>query len=133
MQFTIGDELPGFTTAALTAADFTRYAEASGDHNPLHLDGATAHAAGQADVIAHGMLVMGLLGRVATAAFGPGALRELQARFVAPTLPGEVVHCGGRVTEIGPDRIVGELWAQNAAGAPKATAAFVAAWKHEPV
>ena len=41
----------------LTAADIDAFAEASGDHNPLHLDAEFARAAGYPDRIAHGMLL----------------------------------------------------------------------------
>jgi acyl dehydratase len=121
-----GQELPIIVTAPLTAADFAQYAAASGDHNPLHLNPNVAHAAGQPTVIAHGMLVMGLLGQVATAGFSPGALCEFLARFVAPTLPGETLHCGGQISTVTGNRVTAELWARNTDGNIKATATIVA-------
>jgi acyl dehydratase len=133
MPIAIDQELPELVTAPLSADDFARYAEASGDHNPLHLDHAAALAAGQPTVIAHGMLVMGLLGRVATEFVGAGRLHELHTRFVAPTRPGETLHCGGRVTTVEATRIGIELWARNAAGELKAIGSAVAAWDHETV
>ncbi len=133
MPIELGQELPELITAPLTAADFAQYAAASGDHNPLHLDPAAAHAAGQPAVIAHGMLVMGFLGRVATAFVGPGGLHELNARFVAPTQLGEVLHCGGRVTAVAGERVVAELWARNADGVLKASATLGAALQRETV
>jgi acyl dehydratase len=133
VHFNIGDELPELITAPLTPADFAQYAAASGDQNPLHLHAETAYAAGQPDVIAHGMLVMGMLGRVVGLFTESGALRELHTRFVAPTFPGEVLHCGGRVTALEDDWITGELWARNADGALKAAGAFVAALQRERV
>ncbi|MFE5699599.1 MaoC/PaaZ C-terminal domain-containing protein [Rhodococcus koreensis] len=62
-----------------------RYASASGDRNPLHLDTAAARAAGEDDVIAHGMLSMAYLGRLLTEAFPHAELAEWQLRFVAKT------------------------------------------------
>jgi len=45
-----------FTTEfTVERADLAAYAEASGDHNPIHLDEAAAEAAGLPNVIAHGM------------------------------------------------------------------------------
>ena len=41
----------------LSGADIDAFAEASGDHNPLHTDAAFARAAGFPDRIAHGMLL----------------------------------------------------------------------------
>jgi acyl dehydratase len=133
MPIQIGQELPELVTAPLSADDFARYAEASGDHNPLHVDHTAALAAGQPTVIAHGMLIMGLLGRVATDFAGSGRLHELHTRFVAPTRPGETLHCGGRVTTVEAARIGVELWARNAAGELKASGAAAVALDHETV
>ncbi|MGH8881642.1 MAG: MaoC/PaaZ C-terminal domain-containing protein, partial [Stackebrandtia sp.] len=44
----------------VTRDDLAAYAQASGDHNPIHLDDAAAQAAGLPGVIAHGMYTMGL-------------------------------------------------------------------------
>ena len=41
------------------------YAEASGDHNPIHLDDEFARSVGLPGVIVHGMLQMGIAGTVA--------------------------------------------------------------------
>ena len=62
-------------TAAKREVTFTKeqiaaYAEASGDHNPIHLDGAFARSVGLPGIIAHGMLQMGILGCVASDAAG---------------------------------------------------------------
>ncbi|HMQ31177.1 MAG TPA: MaoC/PaaZ C-terminal domain-containing protein [Chloroflexaceae bacterium] len=127
----VGAELPGFAHGPLAPELFARYADASGDHNPLHTDPAFARAAGLDGVIAHGMLVMGLLGRLADGLAGPGALREFRVRFRAPTLPGETLRCGGRVTAAyerdGATVVEAELWASGEGGQLKATGTAVAA------
>lgn len=120
-----GDELPPVELGPLARAQLAAYAAASGDHNPLHTDAAFARAAGLDDVIAHGMLVMGVMGRVAAAVAGPAAVAELQARFVATTAPGELLRCGGRVAEAGgrdgrPLATL-ELWARGDDGRLKAS------------
>lgn len=111
----VGDELPPIEAGPLRPEEFVRYAAASGDQNPLHTDPEVARSAGHGQVIAHGMLVMGLLGRVAAGLAGPGALRDFQVRFLAPTLPGERLRCGGRVTALqeraGMLIVQAELWA----------------------
>lgn len=87
---------PGAGERALTVT-FTReqiaaYAEASGDHNPIHLDEDFARGAGLPGVIVHGMLQMGLLARVAAgAAGGPARLRRLTCRFSAMVRPGDTI------------------------------------------
>lgn len=69
-------------TVHLDRADLAAYAEASGDHNPIHLSADAAVAAGLPDVIAHGMLTMALTGSLATAWAGdPAAVVEHSARF----------------------------------------------------
>jgi acyl dehydratase len=75
------------------AVTFTReqiaaYAEASGDPNPIHLDDELARSMGLPGVIAHGLLQMGLLAKVAG---GPGHLRRLSCRFAGMVQPGDTV------------------------------------------
>lgn len=96
--FQVGAALPEFMVGPLVAADFVRYAAASGDYNPLHTDPAFAQAAGLDGVIAHGMLVMGFLGRFAANVARPTGLQSFDVRFRAPTRPGETLRCGGTVT-----------------------------------
>lgn len=69
------------------------YAEASGDHNPIHVDPAFAAASPFGGTIAHGMLVLALIGEMMHVAYGERWLREgkLKVRFKAPTRPGTTV------------------------------------------
>ena len=71
-----------------TREQIAAYAQASGDHNPIHLDDEVARSVGLPGVIAHGMLQMGLLARVAGE---PGDLRRLSCRFVGMVRPGDTV------------------------------------------
>jgi acyl dehydratase len=69
-----------------------RYAEASGDPMPIHLDEEAAKAAGLPGIIAHGLCTMAFTSRavVAAAAGGdPARLRRLAVRFSKPVLPGQ--------------------------------------------
>ena len=64
-----------------------RYANASGDQNPIHQDEAFAKSVGLPDVIAHGMLTMGLVGQyVSDWAGGSANVKEYSARFVKPVV-----------------------------------------------
>lgn len=125
-----GDQLPTLELGPLTPELFAQYAAASGDHNPLHTDPAFARAAGLDGVIAHGMLVMGLLGRLADGLAGPGSLRDFRVRFKAPTRPGETLRCGGAVTAAyerdGRTVVEAELWARGDGEQLKATGTVVA-------
>jgi acyl dehydratase len=79
-------------TVTFTKEQIAAYAEASGDHNPIHLDDDFARSVGLPGVIAHGMLQMGLMGTVAAdAAGGPGKLRRLYCRFAGVVVPGDTV------------------------------------------
>jgi acyl dehydratase len=98
----VGEELPAFTRV-VTAADVAAYAEAGGDRNPLHLDGAFARSVGFDDVIAHGMFTMGHMAAAVTAWAGPGAVVErITAQFRAPVFMGEEIRAGGSVHAVDP-------------------------------
>jgi len=97
----VGTELPA-ARYELSRDDLREYAEASGDHNPIHLDEATARSVGLPDVIAHGMLTMGLAGSVAADWAGdPSAVVSYGTKFTAPVVvPADapaVVEVGGSV------------------------------------
>lgn len=64
----------------LSRERIARFAQASGDHNPVHLNPLIAQRAGHADVFAQGMLGMGLLGRL----LPTGKLNSFGVRFVSP-------------------------------------------------
>ncbi|MEV5492929.1 MaoC family dehydratase [Streptomyces bobili] len=87
-----GTELPG-RTINVTRADLVRYAGASDDYNPLHWNSRVAGEAGLPDVIAHGMLTMGLAAGVVTGWVGdPGAIIEYHARFSKPVVVPDDEH-----------------------------------------
>jgi acyl dehydratase len=79
-----------------TEEQIAAYAAASGDHNPIHLDPEFARSVGLPGVIAHGMLQMGLLARVAGE---PGQLRRLSCRFAGMVRPGDTVAFRGEERE----------------------------------
>lgn len=64
-----------------------KYADASGDQNPIHQDEAFAKSVGLPNVIAHGMLTMALAGKfISDWAGGPAAVKEFSARFTKPVI-----------------------------------------------
>jgi acyl dehydratase len=82
----VGDTLPPLTVT-VTRADLVRYAGASGDFNPIHWSERFAVGVGLPNVIAHGMLTMGLAGRLVTAWTGdPTAVVGYTARFTRPVV-----------------------------------------------
>jgi acyl dehydratase len=97
----------------LTRADLVRYAGASGDINPIHWSDRVATGAGLPGVIAHGMLTMGLAGRLLTEWTGdPGAIVEYGVRFARPVVvpdddAGVTLTVSGVVTEMRDDGLLG--------------------------
>lgn len=103
-----------FTTEfTVERADLAAYAEASGDHNPIHLDEAAAEAAGLPNVIAHGMYTMGLVSRAVlewAAETGLDAsLGAFSARFAKPVVvpadSGAVVEIEAKVRKVDADSL----------------------------
>jgi acyl dehydratase len=63
------------------------YADASGDHNPIHHNEEFALSVGLPNVISHGMLTMALAGKYVTEwAGGSANVREFSARFIKPVI-----------------------------------------------
>ncbi len=111
---TAGTELPTITQTA-TIETSKLYAEASGDHNPLHQDPEFAKAISPTGgVIAHGMYSMGLASRLLTAWAGsPDKVKGVNVRFSKPWPIDTASTFGGTVTEVDDDTITVELWGRN--------------------
>jgi acyl dehydratase len=127
----LGDEIPALTTAPITASQLVRYSGASGDFNPIHTVHQVATNAGLEGVIAHGMLVMGLIGRAITDWVGVAPLRQFGVRFVNVTRPGQTITVSGQVVEKmevdGEYRVRCEVSAADQAGQEKVKGSFVVA------
>jgi len=125
----VGDAIPALTTAPITETQLVRYAGASGDFNPIHTVHHVAEKAGLGGVIAHGMLVMGLVGRAITDWVGVAPLREFGVRFLAVTKPGQVITVTGQVVEKmeveGEPRVRCEVSAVDQDGQQKVKGSFV--------
>ena len=116
----VGEELPPLTKPPLDRVQLARYAGASGDYNPVHVDELAARAAGMPSVYAPGMLVMGLLGQLLTDWARGAQVRRYGVKFVKIVWPGDTVICKGRVTdrwgEGGRYFAEMDLWAENQKG-----------------
>lgn len=127
----VGDEIPVLTTAPITETQLVRYSGASGDFNPIHTVPHIAEAAGLGGVVAHGMLVMGLVGRAITGWVGIAPLRQFGVRFVGVTKPGQSITITGRVVEKievnGEARVRCEVSAVDQEGHPKVQGSFTVA------
>ena len=74
-------------TYRITRADLVAYAEASGDHNPIHQDDAVARSVGLSGVIAHGMYTLALAARYVDEELGePARIAQIGAKFTRPVV-----------------------------------------------
>lgn len=102
-----GDELP-VHHARLSRGDLVNYAGVAGDANPIHWDENLAKLAGLPDVIAHGMLTMGLGAGFASAWSGdPGAVTRYTIRLSQPAIvsaaEGADIEYSGKIKSLDPE------------------------------
>jgi acyl dehydratase len=76
-----------------------RYAGASGDFNPIHIDADFAKAVGLPGAILHGLYVMGLVAKAATDAAGgdPRSLKRLSVQFRGMSFPEQEIVVTGDI------------------------------------
>jgi acyl dehydratase len=97
----VGDSKSQVVVDDLTRTQIVQYAGASGDYNPLHSDDRfTTEIAGYPSVFAHGMLTMGMTGRVLTDWFGVDGLTNYGVRFVKQVWPGDTLTATATVTAV---------------------------------
>jgi acyl dehydratase len=97
----VGDQRVLHLVDNLTRTRIVQYAGASGDYNPLHTDDLfTTQVAGYPSVFAHGMLTMGMTGRVVTDWVGDGRLTAYGVRFVGQVWPGDSLTATATVDAI---------------------------------
>jgi acyl dehydratase len=98
--------------------DLMRYAQASGDLNPLHIDPDFARQAGFDNLVVHGMLGMAYLGRLLTDNFPLEHIRTFGVRFEAVILAGQTLTFRARLVERSPEAAVLALEAIDSEGKP---------------
>ncbi len=97
----IGDTRTERVVENLTRTQLVQYAGASGDYNPLHTDEVyVTQVAGYPSVFAHGMLTMGLSGKVVTDWVGADRVRKYGVRFTNQVWPGDSLDTTVTVTAI---------------------------------
>jgi acyl dehydratase len=88
-----------------------RYAGASGDFNPIHIDREFAEMVGLPSTILHGLYSMGLVARAnaeAIAGGDPRALKRLKVQFRGMGFPEQEIAVTGTVKEVDGNRVVVE-------------------------
>ena len=97
----VGDTHEAVLVENLSRTQIVQYAGASGDYNPLHTDEVFAtKAAGYPTVFAHGMLTMGMTGRLVTDLVGDGRLTRYGGRFTSQVWPGDTLTGTATVDEV---------------------------------
>jgi acyl dehydratase len=91
-RLAVGDTHEEVVVEDLTRTQVVQYAGASGDYNPLHSDEVfVTKVAGYPTVFAHGMLTMGMTGKMLTNYVGDGRLVRYGVRFKAQVWPGDTL------------------------------------------
>ena len=97
----VGDTHKERVVENLSRTQIVQYAGASGDYNPLHTDEVyTTQVGGYPSVFAHGMLTMGLTGKMLTNLVGAGRLKKFGVRFTNQVWPGDTLDATATVTAI---------------------------------
>jgi acyl dehydratase len=97
----VGDTHSERVVENLSRTQIVQYAGASGDYNPLHTDEVyTTQVAGYPSVFAHGMLTMGLTGKMLTNYVGDGRLTNFGVRFTNQVWPGDTLDAKATVAAI---------------------------------
>jgi acyl dehydratase len=97
----VGDVHSARLVEDLKRVQIVQYAGASGDYNPVHTDEPFAtQIAGYPSVFAHGMLTMGLLGKLVTDYVGDARLTKYGVRFTSQVWPGDTLEGSATVKSV---------------------------------
>jgi acyl dehydratase len=116
-QVKVGDSHTARLVEDLKRTQIVQYAGASGDYNPLHTDEVfTTQVAGYPSVFAHGMLTMGMTGKMLTDLVGPTRLTKYGVRFTSQVWPGDTLEATATVKAVNGDRAEFEVKTVNQDG-----------------
>ena len=96
----MGYEIPAKKIGPFSQNAIIKYAKASGDFNPIHLDKEFAKTMGLDNVIAHGMLIMAHLGKNIANSTSVSFLKHFSVQFCSITRLEEKLMCKGEVSKI---------------------------------
>lgn len=96
----VGDKLPPRVFPGFEAADLLRYAKASGDDNPIHIDETLARAAGLESCPVQGMLLMTCFVPALEAWRPDLQVQSLSGKFLRPVFASESIEIAGRVVDV---------------------------------
>ena len=107
-ELKVGDQIPELRVTPDKYLPH-RYAGASGDFNPIHIDPEFAKAVGLPNTILHGLYMMGLVARANAAGVAggdPRALKRLSVQFRGMGAPETEIVVSGTVKSVDGDRVV---------------------------
>jgi acyl dehydratase len=116
-RYHVGDSWERLVVDGLTRTQIVMYAGASGDFHPVHHDEVVAREMGYPSTFAHGMLTMGMAGRLLTDVVGDEGLRRYRARMVAQVWPGDALTTTVTVESIAGDEVELSVRTVNQGGA----------------
>lgn len=103
-EIKVGDTYSERLVEDLKRTQIVQYAGASGDYNPLHTDEVfTTEVAGYPSVFAHGMLTMGMTGKLLTNYVGDGRLTKYGVRFTRQVWPGDTLDATATIEAVRED------------------------------
>lgn len=98
-MFKVGDKIT--ITQEITDEMIRKFAEVSGDFNPMHLDDEYAAKTRFKRRIAHGMIGAALISRALAQELGPGGIYRSQTlKFMSPMFIGDVITVEVTVTQL---------------------------------
>ena len=101
IELKVGDTHAEVVVEDLRRTQIVQYAGASGDYNPVHTDEVfVTQVAGYPTVFAHGMLSMGLTGKMLTNYVGDGRLTKFGVRFTSQVWPGDTLTAQAEVAAL---------------------------------
>ncbi|OQY38326.1 MAG: hypothetical protein B6229_06110 [Spirochaetaceae bacterium 4572_7] len=98
----VGDVIPQMTFDKVEQVQLIKYAGASGDFNQIHTVPSYAIEAGLDGTIVHGMLVMGMLGKLVSDWAGVKHVVKYGVSFKNKTIPGDILIAKGEIKKITP-------------------------------
>jgi acyl dehydratase len=97
----VGDTYTDTLVKDLRRTQIVQYAGASGDYNPVHTDNLfVTQVVGYPTTFAHGMLTMGMTGKLLTDFVGDGRLTKYGVRFTSQVWPGDDLTSTATITAI---------------------------------
>jgi acyl dehydratase len=108
---------PGLTKEAITRVQLSKYAGASGDFNPIHIDEEFAKESPLGGVIAHGMLSMGFVSQYVEQLAGKTHfVKKVKVQFRGMVRPGDTITCEAPEKESNAGELVLEVLVKNQHG-----------------